>query len=190
MPSLLVRNGAPIGRSAKVPKVPGMEHRETIEGLLKWSQRRHPIVRGQRNANLYKLAAAFNEYGVPKADALAVCAGFQDLSGPDPFTAGEIAQAVESAYKRTPHGTKRWTPRSTYTEAPGPVPPVPPAPPPEDRVQAFVRRHHLEHFVEIMDLDLDRARIVALPPQGAGDKAAEIERHSVNAPKGQQDAST
>ncbi len=69
-----------------------------------------------------------------------------------------------------------------------PLPASPP--PPEDRVQAFVRRHHLEHFVEAMDLDLDRARIVALTPQGAGDKTAEIVRHGVNAAKGQQDAST
>lgn len=160
-----------------------MEHREAIEGLLKWWHRRFGIVRGARNANVFILAARFNAYGVPKEDALAVCAGFVDLSGPDPFTAGEIQQAVESAYKRTPHGTKCWTPRKTSAQAP-----VPP-PPPVDRVQAFVRRHHLEHFVEAMDLDLDRARIVALPAPGAGDKRGEIGRQVVNPSRGQQDAS-
>jgi hypothetical protein len=128
-----------------------MEHREAIEGLLKWWHRRFGIVQGARNANVYKLAAAFNAYGVPKEDALAECMRFEDLSGPDPFTAHEIAATVASAYQRTPHGNKQWTPRRN---SPPPTPAVP-----EDRVQAFVRRHHLEHFVKELDLDLDRARI-------------------------------
>jgi hypothetical protein len=163
-----------------------MEHTEAIEGLLKWWHRRFGLVRGARNANVYKLAAAFNAYGVPKEHALAVCAGFVDLSGPDPFTAGEIQQAVESAYKRTPHGTKCWTPRTTSTTAPPPVP----VPPPVDRVQAFIQRHNLEHFVKVMDLDLDRARIVVLPAPSAGDNTAEIGRQVVNPSRGQQDANT
>lgn len=129
-----------------------MEHREAIEGLLKWWHRRFGIVRGARNANLYKLAAAFNTYGIPKEDALAVCAHFEDLSGSDPFTAHEIRNTVESAYRRTKHGTKSWTPRRSTSAS---LPPIP-----QDRVQAFVQRHHLEHFVEVLDLDLDRARII------------------------------
>lgn len=128
-----------------------MEHGEAIEGLLKWWHRRFGIVKGARNANVYRLAAAFNAYGIPKEYALAVCLGFEDLSGPDPFTAREITATVASAYQRTPHATKQWTPRRTEHQ---PAPPIP-----EDRVQAFVRRHHLEHFVKELDLDLDRARI-------------------------------
>ncbi len=141
-------------------------------GLLKWWHRRFGLVQGQRNANVYKLAAAFNAYGVPKEHALAVCAGFVDLRGPDPFTAGEIAQAVESAYKRIPHGTKRWTPKRPGYPMPPPAPPAPPV----DRVQAFVRRHHLEHLVEALDLDLDRARMVPQPPRGTRDNTGEKER--------------
>jgi hypothetical protein len=129
-----------------------MEHREAIEGLLKWWHRCFGIVRGARNANLYKLAAAFNSYGIPFSDALTVCLRFEDLSGPDPFTGREITATVESAYRRTEHGTKSWTPRRSTSAS---LPPVP-----QDRVQAFVQRHHLEHFVEAMDLDLDRARII------------------------------
>lgn len=128
-----------------------MEHGEAIEGLLKWWHSRFGIVKGARNANVYKLAAAFNTYGIPKEDALAVCLRFEDPSGPDPFTAREITATVASAYQRTPHGTKQWTPKRKAHH--------PAAPILEDRVQAFVRRHHLEHFVEALDLDLDRARI-------------------------------
>jgi hypothetical protein len=157
-----------------------MEHREAIEGLLKWWHRRFGLVRGARNANVYKLAAAFNAYGVPKEDALTVCAGFQDLSGTDPFTAGEIARAVESAYKRTQHGTKTWTPRSTCTESPQPVPP-PHQPHPEDRVQAFVRRHHLEHLVQVLDLDLDRAQMVRPAVETNGIKREETDGSNTGA---------
>lgn len=134
-----------------------MEYGDAIEGLLKWWHRRFGIVKGARNANVYKLAAAFNAYGIPKEDALAVCLRFEDVSGRDPFTAREITATVASAYQRTPQGTKQWTPRS---KAHQPAPPIP-----EDRVQAFVERHGLEHLVKALDLDLDRARITTWPDE-------------------------
>ena len=80
-----------------------------MEGLLKWWNARFGIVAGSRNANLYKLAAAFNTYGIPQVDALEVCLRYVDPSGADPLTAREITATVASAYRRTEHGVKEWT---------------------------------------------------------------------------------
>lgn len=87
----------------------GTNNPEIVEGLLKWWNTRFGIVAGSRNANLYKLAAAFNNYGIPQGDALEVCLRYVDPSGADPLTAGEITATVASAYRRTEHGVKEWT---------------------------------------------------------------------------------
>ena len=105
----------------------GTNNPEIVEGLLKWWNTRFGIVAGSRNANLYKLAAAFNNYGIPQGDALEVCLRYVDTTGPDPLTAREITATVASAYRRTEHGVKEWTqgtrprdyppPRPTLTDA-------------------------------------------------------------------------
>jgi hypothetical protein len=77
--------------------------------------RRHPIVRGARNANLYIVAAELNNRGVPLGDAIQVCLQFVDLAEPDPFGPAEIQRTVESAYERTQHGNKRWVSRAQYS---------------------------------------------------------------------------
>jgi hypothetical protein len=80
-----------------------------VEGLLKWWNARFGIVAGSRNANIYKLAAALNNYGIPQVDALEVCLRYVDPTGADPLTAREITATVASAYRRTEHGVKEWT---------------------------------------------------------------------------------
>jgi|GEM_PF-4089675 len=80
-----------------------------VNGLLKWWNARFGIVLGNRNANIYKLAAAFNNYGIPQADALEVCLRYVDSAGADPLTEREITATVFSAYRRTEHGMKDWT---------------------------------------------------------------------------------
>ena len=89
--------------------------REIVDGLLRWWHRSHGMVRGIRNANLYKLAAAFNNYGIEYNDALDVCLRFEDPSPPDPFSAREITAVVKSAYRRTEHAVKQWEPRTGST---------------------------------------------------------------------------
>jgi len=84
------------------------EQQDMIDGLLKWWLRKWGPVHGQRNANMFKLAAAFNDYGIPELVALPTCLQFIDLQTPDPFTANEITSVVRSAYQRTPSGTKQW----------------------------------------------------------------------------------
>lgn len=88
---------------------------DAVEGLLRWWHNRYGIVLGNRNANIYKLAAAFNNYGIPYADALSVCLRYVDNSGRDPFTSNEITNTVTSAYRRTEHATKQWNQRAQRT---------------------------------------------------------------------------
>jgi hypothetical protein len=95
---------------------------EIVDGLLKWWNNRFGIVSGSRNANIYKLAAAFNNYGIPQGEALEVCLRYVDTSGPDPLTAREITAAVSSAYRRTEHGVKEWTKGSGQRHYPPPPP--------------------------------------------------------------------
>ncbi len=57
---------------------------------------------------MFKLAAAFNDHGIPELVALAACLRFVDLQPPDPFTEREITDVVQSAYRRTPSGIKQW----------------------------------------------------------------------------------
>lgn len=83
-------------------------HTEIVEGLLRWWGARFGIVTGSRNANLYKLAAALNNYGIPQVAALDVCLRYVDPTGTDPLTAREITATVASAYRRTEHGVKEW----------------------------------------------------------------------------------
>lgn len=105
----------------------GTNNTAIVEGLLKWWNARFGIVAGSRNANLYKLAAALNNYGTPQGDALVVCLRYVDPTGADPLTAREITATVASAYRRTEHGVKEWTqgtrprdyppPRRTLTDS-------------------------------------------------------------------------
>jgi hypothetical protein len=91
--------------------------RRTAQEVVDMVVRHHPIVKGARNGNLYQLAAELNNRGVAIGDALHVCLQFAEPGGEDPFTATEIQGVVESAYKRTQHGTKKWVPRSQYRAA-------------------------------------------------------------------------
>lgn len=94
-----------------------------VDGLLRWWQGDYPMAHGQRNPNIYKLAAALNNYGIPYTRALEECLPYAEPGGPDPFTAAEITRTVRSAYRRTEkHGTKQWrgghgghTTRPAYT---------------------------------------------------------------------------
>ena len=96
---------------------------EIVEGLLKWWDARFGIVIGSRNANLYKLAAAFNNYGIPQLDALSVCLRFVDNTGQDPLTASEITNTVASAYRRTEHGVRSWKSAGSHRDFPKKPPP-------------------------------------------------------------------
>ncbi len=76
-----------------------------VDGLLKWWHRGHPMVKGQRNAALFTLAAALNDFSVPHDDALGVGLRYVEQD----FTAAEVRAVVRSAYRNTAaHGSKQW----------------------------------------------------------------------------------
>ena len=76
---------------------------EIIRRLMIWWNNNFGLVAGQRNNNTFVLAAAFNEYGISKSEALSTLSTFQS----DGFTIGEITVIVDSAYKNSEaHGTK------------------------------------------------------------------------------------
>jgi len=74
-----------------------------IEKLIKWFNKNHSMSEGSRNANLFILASAFNDYGVSDSSAIYYCQRFIDKS----FSQKEVERTVRSAYsKRANHGTK------------------------------------------------------------------------------------
>lgn len=76
-----------------------------IDRLLKWFDKNYSMVEGSRNENLIRLAKAFNDFGVPKEDALHTCYKFEQSD----FTRDEIEKTINSAYRDTSkHGTKQF----------------------------------------------------------------------------------
>jgi len=76
---------------------------EIIRRLRIWWDRKFGFVSGERNNNLYVLAIALNEFGVPKSTAMLSMSEFQRSD----FKASEIKQIVDSAYKdSSKHATK------------------------------------------------------------------------------------
>ena len=67
-----------------------------IENLLKWWNNKYGMVPGLKNNNLFKLAAALNEFGINKSEAENVLLNF-DEGGKD----AEIRKIVNSAYLKT-----------------------------------------------------------------------------------------
>lgn len=85
------------------------ENDKTISGLFTWWNNRHGFVEGQRNRNIFILAMAMNEFGVPEIDALNFLSQFERQD----FTGNEIRNCVRSAYKKTHlHNTKAFSDKS------------------------------------------------------------------------------
>jgi hypothetical protein len=74
-----------------------------IDNLLKWWRSKYDATEGNRNNNLYKLAIAFNDYGVMRNEAERVLSEFEQKD----FSHKEIELLIKSAYKKTENfGTK------------------------------------------------------------------------------------
>jgi hypothetical protein len=67
-----------------------------IQNLLKWFHSKFRVVKGERNENLFRLAAALNSFGIRKNEAMHVLLDFQHQD----FGAREIELLCESAYSR------------------------------------------------------------------------------------------
>ena len=78
---------------------------QIIERLIKWWSEKYGANKGSRNTNLYKLAVAFNDFGISETDAKHECYKYQS----DGFNASEIDGIIKSAYKKTNQfGTKHF----------------------------------------------------------------------------------
>jgi hypothetical protein len=92
-----------VNRNRDVATIPITDENKIVEILVKWWQKKYPMMEGQRNQNAYILAMAFNDFGINKSLASYVINQFAD----DEFTLKEISLTIDSAYKHTANfGTK------------------------------------------------------------------------------------
>ena len=85
------------------PTIPITDDNKVVDILVKWWTKKYGMVDGERNANIFKLAMAFNDFGINKSLASHVLRQFEQ---PD-FKASEIDRTLDSAYSHTAnHGTK------------------------------------------------------------------------------------
>ena len=83
--------------------IPITNENKIVDILMKWWTKRYGLVDGERNNNVYILAAAFNDYGVTKSLAEYVMAQFEA----NDFPMSEIQTTINSAYSHThKFGTK------------------------------------------------------------------------------------
>jgi len=79
------------------PTIPITDENKIVEILIKWWNKKYPMIEGQRNQNVFILAMAFNDYGINKSLAGYVC---NQYSSPD-FPLSEISKSIDSAYSHT-----------------------------------------------------------------------------------------
>jgi hypothetical protein len=75
--------------------IPITDENKIVEILVKWWQKKYPMVEGQRNNNAYVLAVAFNDFGINKTLATYILGQFAENG----FTMAEVNQTIESAYR-------------------------------------------------------------------------------------------
>lgn len=90
-------------RGVDMQTIPITDENKIVEILVKWWQKKYPMIEGQRNNNVYILASAFNDYGVNQNLAEYVLQSFVTQT----FTREEIKKTIASAYSnRQNFGTK------------------------------------------------------------------------------------
>jgi len=85
------------------PTIPISDENKIVEILVKWWEKKYPMIEGQRNQNCYVLAMAFNDYGINKSLAGYILNRYATSD----FTQAEINRTIDSAYvNTTKFGTK------------------------------------------------------------------------------------
>ena len=79
------------------PTITITNENKIVDILLKWWISKYGMVDGERNHNVYILAAAFNDYGINKSLAEYVIGQFEQSD----FTMSEIKMTINSAYSHT-----------------------------------------------------------------------------------------
>jgi len=95
------------------PTIPISDENKIVEILVKWWEKKFPMVEGQRNQNVYVLAMAFNDYGVAKSLAGYILNNYATKD----FPISEITRTIESAYVNTANfGTKYYEDEEKLTQ--------------------------------------------------------------------------
>ena len=85
------------------PTIPITDDNKVVDILVKWWTKKYGMVDGERNANIFKLAMAFNDFGINKSLASHILRQYEQSD----FPAAEIDRTLESAYSHTAnHGTR------------------------------------------------------------------------------------
>ncbi len=79
------------------PTIPVTDENKIVDILMKWWTKKYGLIEGERNNNVYILAAAFNDYGVNKSLAEYIMSQFETKG----FSLQEIRQTINSAYTQT-----------------------------------------------------------------------------------------
>jgi hypothetical protein len=96
------------------PTIPITDENKIVEILIKWWEKKYPMVEGQRNHNCYILARAFNDFGINKSLASYVLGSYADGS----FNLTEIGRTIDSAYQDTAsHGTRYYEDEERLNQA-------------------------------------------------------------------------
>ena len=92
-----------VNKQIDVPTIPVTDENKIVDILTKWWLKKYPMIEGQRNQNIYILAAAFNDFGVTQTLAEYVMNNFSSKN----FTSSEIRRTITSAYAQKQNfGTK------------------------------------------------------------------------------------
>jgi len=78
----------------KKPLIKVESTNDKIKGLMVWFEKKYDMNEGGRNNNLWILASAMNDYGIPKFECVDYCNQFAQ----EGFGTVEIARTVDSAY--------------------------------------------------------------------------------------------
>ena len=79
------------------PVIAVVSENRIISNLLKWWEKKYGMTEGSRSNNLFKLASAFNDFGVNKSECESVLSQFEQTD----FKLSEINSIIKSAYRNT-----------------------------------------------------------------------------------------
>jgi hypothetical protein len=122
-PEIYINENAELFNGIELPELEEIGNESTIlpitsdnriiRNLQTWFNNKYGISKGSRNSNLYKLAIAFNDFGINKSVALDELLQYKEVD----FKAEEIESIVNSAYKKTANfGTKFFEDSQTKTK--------------------------------------------------------------------------
>ena len=87
----------PVDKYTTRPTIPVTDENKIVEILMKWWDKKYGLKNGERNNNVYVLAAAFNDYGISKSLSEYIMASFETKD----FSSQEIKNTINSAYLQT-----------------------------------------------------------------------------------------